>query len=905
MRPRRVFQRLRDLVAWGARDRDIHDEMQFHIESLARQYMADGMPEADARLTARRQFGSPLKMREQGHGVRGAGFVEDAVREVRHAARRLVRTPGFTLAAMLTLALAIGANASIFTLVHRIVLNPLPYPESDRLIELDHGAALINVPAGMGMKVGLYHYYSERARTLDGIAVYSTGDATLIGDGEPERVRVTRATTTLAPVLGVAPASGRWFTSAEAAPGAPRVAVISHGLWLRRFGGNADVLGRQVSIDGAPTDIIGVMPADYALPDPTVDVWLPDPVSRATGLGIWTHDGIARLRDGVSVADVRSEIDRLIRDLPQAFPGDPLLGASGAGIGVMSTARPLKEAIVGEIAGTLWLLLAAVGVVLLVAAANVANLFLVRAEARQREVAVRRALGAEGRGIAQLFLTESALLSLAACAAGLFLAWGGVRLLLTAAPASLPRATEVHIDPTVLVFTLGLSVLAALILGAVPLVRGTRLAASLHDGGRGTAAPRTRHRARHVLMGAQVALALMLVVASGLLVRSFWALRGIDPGFDARSAITFDIGLPLRDYPDRDAALRAHQAVVDRISEVPGVARVSASTCLPLRGACFGNGVVVEGREIRQATDVGTVSFRAVSGDHLESMGIRLRRGRGIERRDVESREPITVVDEAFADLIFPNEDPIGRRVTWSMPPETPGQAPNSTWLTIVGIVSSTPARTLGEDLRLPQLYMPMSLVGEYDARPWEYIGPQVRTMSYVVRSDAVTAGLLPAVRRAIDAVDPNLAMARVTTLQETLDRASSGMAFTMVLLTIAAAVALLLGVTGIYGVISYIVSQRTAEIGVRLALGAEPGGIAGLIVRQGGTVAIVGVAVGLMAALAGGRLIDSLLYGVTPRDPGVLAVATFGLLAVALFACWLPARRAARLSPVDALRAE
>jgi predicted permease len=478
-------------------------------------------------------------------------------------------------------------------------------------------------------------------------------------------------------------------------------------------------------------------------------------------------------------------------------------------------------------------------------------------------------------------------------------------MLPAAAPVTLPRLAEVRLDGVVIVFTFVLSILTALAFGSIPLFGGTQLAGSLDPAGRRTTASRGRLRARHFLMGGQVALALVLVTSSSLMVLSFSKLRAVDPGFEPRSALTFSIGLPPRDYADRDAAVAAHHAILDRISAVAGVTSVSASTCLPLAGPCFGNGVVVEGRPALVDSSAGTVSFRAVAGGLLETMGTRIRRGRGIQRGDVERREPIAVVDETFASLVFPNEDPIGRRVSWSLPPAAPGQNPNYTWLTIVGIASSTPVRALGEAAVYPQLYVPMSLTGRFDAPPWEYIGPRVATMNYVVRFMAFSQGQLSSIRRAIDGVDANLAMAQVSTLEETLDRASAQMGFTMALVTIAAGIALLLGVVGIYGVISYIVHQRTGEIGVRLALGAEPGRIAGIIVRQGATAAIAGIAVGLVVALAGGRLIESLLYGVSPRDPGVFAFTTIALVFVALLACWVPARRAARLNPVHALREE
>jgi predicted permease len=817
--------------------------------------------------------------------------------EIRHAARRLRRSPAFTLAAVLTLALAIGANASIFAVVQHVVLNPLPYPDSDRLIELDHGALVLNLPANMGITLGLYYYYSDRARTLNGVALYRTDDLTLTGDGEPERIRVSRATTTLASVMRVPPALGRWFTEKEGVPGAQPVAVLSHGLWMRRYGSDPGVLGRPVMLGGVPTEIVGVMPPSYAFPDPQVDVWIAEPVTRASGFGLWNYHGVARLRDGVTVADASAELTRLIADLPRAFANDPhALG--NAETRLVVTPTPLKEAIIGSVARALWILLASVGLVLVVACANVANLFLVRSEARQRDVAVRRALGASGASIARYFLAESVLLSITGGAIGLVIASGAVRLLVGFGPSTLPRLEEVRLDGVALAFTFVSSLLSGVAFGAIPLWRGTQLAASLHESGRSNTASRGRHRARHLLMGAQIALALVLLVSSGLMIRSFQRLRAVDPGFNATSALTFTIGLPERDYRSPAAAVAAHHAILDRLSSLPGVTAVSASTCLPLTGGCSGNTVRVEGRVFPRGTVPPLALFRAVAGGYFETMGIRVIRGRSINRSDVERKEQVVVVNQALADRFFPNEDPIGRRVASN-------RLSNLTWLTIVGVVSDTPVRTLAEAHPFPQLFMPMSIAGGPGIPRSALVGPDAAVMSYVVRSAVSPLGLLPSVRRVIDTVDKNLALAQVRTLQDTLDRASSQMAFTMVLLAIAAGVTLMLGMIGIYGVMSYIVSQRTGEIGVRLALGAEPGSVAGMIVRQGALVALGGITVGLAIALAGSRLIESLLYGVSPRDPGVFAMTTLILLGVALVACWLPARRAARLSPLEALRTE
>ena len=838
--------------------------------------------------------------------------------EIRQALRRLLHAPVFTGAAGLTLALAIGANVTIFAVVQRVVLKPLPYPQSGELVELQHGIPRINVPSGIGLTSGLYYQY-QRARRLERLAIYRAGETTLAGRGEPERIQVARTTPTLASVLRVPPAHGRWFTEEEGTPGAPLVTVLSHGLWTRRFGGEPAVVGTSVTLDGVPATVVGIMPARFAFPGADTDAWLPAPITRVAGFGLpFGYAGVGRLRPGATVADLRAELNTLIADLPQAFPGDQGVLGNIAGDGALrSTAITLKEATVGDVSRALWILLAAVGVVLLVACANVANLFLVRCEARQRELAVRRALGATGAGIARFFLSESILLSAGGGLMGLALASGAVRLLVAWGPATLPRLQEIELDAVALGFTIVLSLFTALAFGSLPLWRGGALAASLLEFGRGNTASRGRHRTRHLLMGGQVALALVLLVASGLMIRSFQNLRAFDPGFDARSTLSFRIGLPERAYPTRAAAVAAHYAVLDRLAAVPGVAAVSASTGLPLADACFGNGVLVMGRDIPgdvQRIRPSISRFCAVSGGYVEALGLRLLRGRSVHRDDVEQSRPNVVVNQAFVDSIFTGGDPIGQRIRSNAPPSPPGRPIGGAgsawdggpppWLTIVGVVSNTPFQALAERNPMPAVYMPMSIAGGPDIPSIAMLGPSVITMSYVVRSASSPLALLPAVRGAIDRVDSALAVSQVNTLEDILDRASAQMAFTMVLLTIAAATALLLGLIGIYGVVSYIVSQRAGEIGVRIALGADPRSVATLIVKQGGLVALVGIAIGLGAALAGSRLVESLLYGVSPRDPVIFSFTTLMLLGVALLACWVPARRAAHINPVETLRA-
>ena len=882
---------MRDFRFWRWRKRhddDVDREFEVHLALEVDEQMDRGVPLRDATLAARREFGSVALAKEELRDMPTGATLDRFGREMRHAARRLARAPIFTLATVLTLALAIGANASIFAVVHRVLLNPMPYAASHRLIQLDHGRR--NVPAVAccsTMTSRLYYQYRDRARTVDGLALYETTERTLTGRGDPERIRAARTTSSLARVLRVTAAWGRWFTDEEAVPGAAPVVVLSHGLWVRRFGADPAILGRVITLDSVPTTVVGVTPASYQFPDPRFDLWTPVPLTSATASDDYCCYGIARLRDGATIADARAELTRLAADLESTLPAHRYKE-------LVSTATGLIEAHVGRVAAdTPWILLASVGVVLLVACANVANLFLVRSEARQREIAVRRALGAGSGGIAGFFLAESALLSIAGGALGLAVAAGAIQLLVAFGPI-FPRIEEVRLDGIVVAFALALTPLTAVACGSIPLLRLAPLTASLTERGRGNTASRGRHRARQLLMAGQVAMALVLLVASGLMIRSVQKLHGVDPGFDATSALTFRIGLPRGEYSDRGSVAAAHHAMLDRLAALPGVTAVSAATGLPL--SSFGNGglLFVEGRSIPVGT-APLVAVRAVAGGYIETMGMRLLRGRGISRRDIERNELIAVVNQALVNLSFPNQDPIGQRLRLgNSSPVVPGRL---TWLTIAGVVSNTPTSALTEVTPVPTLYMPMFT-------PDVGFGPRIDAMSYVVRT-ASPPGLTAAARAAIGEVDPNLPLAQVRTLEDFLDRASAQMAFAMVLLLIAAGVALMLGVIGIYGVMSYLVSQRTGEIGVRLALGAKPRSVAAMIVRQGAIVALVGIIVGLAIAFAGSRLIASLLYGTSPRDPGVFAATTMTLLAAALLACWLPARRAARLSPLEALRTE
>jgi putative ABC transport system permease protein len=888
---------MRDLRFWRWKkdhDEDVDREIDVHLALEAEEQLDAGVSPEEAPYAARRALGNVTLLKEE---LREMGTTATLDRiwhgmgdEMRHAVRRLWRTPAFTLPAALTLALAIGANASIFAVVHRVVLNPLPYGDSDRLIALDFGMPIRNVASGLTtIPSRLYYQYLDRSRSLSGIAVYRADEINLTGGGNSERVRIVRTTASLAPVLRVSPALGRWFSESEDLPGASNVAVLSHGLWVRRYGQDQSILGRVVRLDGIPATVVGVMAASYAFPDPGVDMWIPLSLTPATASDGYNLRGVARLADGATIAVARSEMTTLAVDLEVAHPTNGYAQ-------LVSTATSLIDATVGRVSRVLWILLASVGLVLLVACANVSNLFLVRSEVRQREVAVRRALGAGTPAIVRYFLSESALLSILSGLIGLGVAWSAIQMLVALGPRNLPRLEEIRLDTVVVGFTSALCLFTTTAFGSIPLLRMTPLVVSLNESGRGHSASRRGRRARQFLMGAEVALALVLLVSSGLMLRSFQKLRAVDPGFDPQSALTFRVGLPQNDYADRRKTVATQLAILDRVSVLPGVRSTAASTCLPLaEQLCPGGPLFVEGRPLPVGSIAPFVRIHAVSGGYFGTMGMRLLRGRAVSQSDIERDEPIAVVNDALVRISFPDQDPVGQRIRLGNPSLAPG-APE--WLTIVGVVSNTPYTGLSEPTASAQMFIPMFASRNVNN------APRLQAMSFVVRTTLAPEELTAAVRGAVSGVDSNVALAQVRTLQDILDRASAQMAFTMLLLVIAAGTAILLGVIGIYGVMSYIVTQRTAEIGLRLSIGATPGSVARAIVREGGIVAFVGVVVGVVIALAGGRLMSSLIHGISPRDPIVFAATTLGLFGLTLLACWVPARRAARLNPVEALRA-
>jgi predicted permease len=818
----------------------------------------------------------------------------DLTRELKQAARRLVRSPAFAAAAALTLALGIAANASIFTVVNRVILRPLPYPSAERLLWMDHVAPGIDLPGSPGLSQGLYRFYRERARTFTDLAIYRTDEVTLTGDGTPRRVEGLAATASLGQALRTAPAMGRWYSEKDAQDEA-RVVVITHALWTTQFGRDPRIIGRSVRLDGVPREIVGVMPASFGFPNPRVQLFVPERINerQAQTVGGFNYRSIARLQPAASVADVQREMDALIATLKQAFPADPVAMQALDAARLGGAPAMLKDRTIGPVKRTLWTLLGMVGLVLLIACANVANLFLVRSEERSREVSVRRALGAGRAGIVRYYLTESVLLCGVGGAIGFLLARWSVQLLVRFGPENLPRLNEVAVDASTLAWTGLLALVASLIFGAIPLLRrGRALAGSLREGGRNTTVSRARFRARNLLMAGQVALALVLLVGSGLMVRSFLHLRSVNPGFAPHDVLTFDVSLTQSDYADRAGALRFHEALLERLRALPGVQSASAINCLPLTGGCWGDPMLVRGRPLPPGQLPPIVQWRRALPGYFQALHIPIISGRVHEPADHEQRTGALVLSKRAADLYFPNENPIGKQLGYMF-----GESNADTWYTVVGVVGDTPVESLDEK--------PFGMVYLPALDPQGDLGAGLHSMAFVLRTSVPPMSLAGAVRTAAAAVNPNVALGRVQSMDMIVSEALARMAFTMLILLIGGGIALLLGAVGIYGVISYVVGQRTGEIGVRMALGARPRDVAAMVLRQSGTVVLAGWITGLAGALALSRFMTSLLFQVTPTDAATyLAVSAF-LLAVAALASWLPARRAAALDPLTALRRE
>ena len=807
--------------------------------------------------------------------------------------RRLLASPGFTAVSVITLAVAIGANLAIFTVVNAVLLRPLPVPDADRLVMLDHVAPGLTQLPGLPMSTALYFLYRDESRTLDRVALFNDGVTSFTGPDDPVRVPSASVTASFFEVVQTPPLLGRAFAEADEGTDAPPEVILTHGLWQSRYGGDPGIVGRRVEIEGNQTEIIGVMPAGFTFPDPDTQLWRPTrPDRERAALGSFSARGLGRLADGATLEQAQAELAGMAANLAGLFPDEeaaPVLVNAGFAPDI----KPAREAVVGDIRATLWILLGAAGVLLLIACANVANLFLVRAEARHRELAIRISLGESRARVAWSTVAESLLLALAGGLAAAPLAFGAVRLLVRFGPQELPHLDEIALDGTVLLFGLAVSLAAGLLFGTLPALKAAAIpaSASLSEGARGASASRERHLTRRVLVVAQIALALTLLVGSGLAARSFQRLSAVDPGFDPARVLTLRLSLPERRYDSSQSRLQFHRQLLERLAALPGATAVAAVSDVPFGGALSGSGASLEGRSLDDGQVPPVFFMQTVSPGYFAAMGIELLAGRDFERLDEDRRTPVVIVSEGLARSQWPGESALGKGLRQGGPP-----VDGADWFRVVGVVGNVHHRALHEP---PEelVYYPLAVPADYDevdVRPG---------MSYVVRTDG--ANLAGAVRDAVRALDPNLPISDVDSLETLVARAWAQRAFVMVLLLIASGFAVLLGAIGLYGVISYLVVQRRREIAIRLAIGAQLGDIRRLVLTEASWMALAGTAIGLAAAVALTRRLQALLFEVSPLDPWVFATVSTLLAGICLTASWLPARRAARVEPVSALRAE
>ena len=817
--------------------------------------------------------------------------------ELRPALRRLARAPGFTAVSVVTLALGIAGTTTAFSVINAILLRPLPYEDPDRLVQLWHAAPGVGMAQVEQSDASYIQYHDKAARSFESVASYQSSAANLTGGQEPERVSSSNITETLLPTLGVRPAMGRNFTEQEDRPGGPAAVILSDALWRRRYGGDPAILGKSIQVDGSPREVVGIMPASFSFPEAGTDVWLPMGIDRAhLNTGSFNRNAIGRLRPGVTIKAAEVEMTPLLQRLPDDVPG-MMTHTMFEQAKIQVTLHPLRDDVIGDIRPILFTVLGTVAFVLLIACANVANLFLVRAEARAKEVAVRSALGAAPRSIVRLYLGESLVLSAAGAALGVGLAYGALRVLLRLAPAGLPRANEIAIDGASLGVAAAIAIITGLFFSAVPFIRAGKaeLTPMLRDGSRGSTSGRERQKVRNAFVVAQVALALVLLVGSGLLARSFQRMRAVNPGFQSENVLTLRLSIPDATYRTVGDIARFNNQLLTRLSAVPGVQAAASTTKLPLAAPGEShNGAWVEDRPIKDG--LPTIHSTAeVSQDYFRVMGIPILEGRSFrdDGSDRPSRE--MVVARSFAKHFWPNESAIGKRA------KTGG--PDAAWSTIVGVVGDVHDESLTKPVD-EMIYLPVvNMIQPTPAFRDSIVASNTFTLT--IRTAADPLVVLPAIRREIWAMDRNLPLVNIRPLSVVVSSAMARTTFTLIMIGAAAGIALLLGAIGIYGVISYMVSLRTREIGVRMALGAQADQVRRMVVRQGLVLAVIGAGIGLAGALALSRLISSLLYGVAPYDPLTLLAVTGGLLAVAAFASWLPAVRAARIDPIEALRAE
>ena len=878
--------RLRSILTRLARPRrsegELDEELAAYLELTVSEKLRAGADPAAARREALLELGGAEQVKESVRDVRTGIFIETALRDFCYGLRSLARTPAFTAAAVLALALGIGATTAIFSVVDAVLLRPLPYADPSRLVVVLHDRTNPVAPAN-------YLDWKRQSTSFASMGAADYWTPNLTGIDPPESVQALRVTSDVLPLLGVAPSLGRLFVPEEERSGHDHSVILSDSLWRNRFGADRGILGRSVLLNGESYLVVGVMPRGFEFPPfwaRGVSLWAP----LALGERASSRDGqslriFARLKAGVPLGSARGEIAAITARLEKEFPG------SNRGVEV----NTLEEIVVGNIRPALLVLLGAVAFVLLIACANVAHMVLARSTTRRKEVAVRTALGAGRARLVRQFLAESLALALTGGAGGLLLASSGIRLLRAFGPAGIPRLETVALDVRVLAFAAGVTILTGLLFGLAPAVQSSRRdpAEALREGERGSTGDAGRGRLRSLLVASECALALVLLVGAGLMIRSFAALRRIDPGFDPRNVLTMTVSVAGSGQaaPGRRAAF--YEQAVERVRALPDIESASAVNHLPLGGDIWGWSFTIEGRLVPAPGENPEATYRVVMPGYFRTMGIPLLRGRDISAEDRLGAPGAVVVNEWLARRYFPSEDPVGKRITFDG-----SRKADANWLTIVGVAKDAVRGDWAEESRA-ETYLAYAQTRTYLERPssvYTYL-----TLVARARSDA--AGQAPAVRRAIRSLDANVTIADVQTMQQVVASATAGPRFYLFLLVAFASSALALAAVGIFGVMSYAVSRRTHEIGIRMALGAGRRDVLRLVVGQGMAVALSGGAAGLLGAFLLTRLMKSLLYGVGATDPTTFLLAAPLLTLVAFGASYLPARRATRIDPITALR--
>jgi predicted permease len=887
--------------------RDIDRELRFHIEGRIEELIAAGLTRQQAEREVSERFGDVSVVREQLqeidtmiHRRRELGEWRGALaRDVTHALRGLVQRPGFAAVVVLTLGLGIGATTAIYALLDAVVLRPLPYPNADRLVAIEHPVPGVETNAKWRMSQAGYFFFRKNSQAFEDIALFNRSEASLVTPDAAERVRAAAVSGNFFEVVGERPFLGRGFTDADNRPNAAPVAMLGYAFWRQRFNADPRIVGTSVNLGSTPYTIIGVAPAKLDLPNYQAQVWVPlqlDPDAPAVN----SHylDAIATLRPGVTVAAAQADAARLTSRLPEMFPRaySPSFMRDSR-FGVLVT--PLRDIVIGGMSRTLWILLGAVAIVLLIAFANVANLFLVRAEARRRETDIRLALGADRLHLAGHYLTESTVLALLGAALAVGLAYGAIRFLVVLNPSSVPRLAELSLGWRAGVVALALSLGSGIALGLLPLTRlalGRGQVSTLREGGRTQTASRGQLGARSALVIAQMALAVVLLAAAGLMLRSFERLRSVRPGFDASGALTFEVSLPYSRYAPRVRgpagylpAFQYHRELAQRLAALPGVTSVGMTQALAMKDGDGCALVFVKGKSYTRETAPCVGNVIAGPG-YFTTLGIAVR-GRVPTWADVEQQSGAVVVSKALADRMWPGEDPIGKELR----PNGLGDV----WYRVVGVTGDVLTRGLDQP---PSEIVYYPMVPMEGAPLWS---PQVHVTVVIRTRGTDPMSLAAAARRTVTTLDREVPVANVQTMQTIVDRSTAKTTFAMLLLAIAGGMALVLSAVGIYGVISYTVGQRRPEIGVRMALGAPAAQVGRMVVAQSLRVAAVGIAIGLVGAFATTRVLRSLLFGVTPTDPVTLAAVTLVLITLGALAAYVPARRATKVDPVEVLRRE